>query len=240
MHPATAAKVELEDFNRNESTQQEHKTRQELYDDYSRLVKIENELKRTGGIGTNYGGKEGAEQLRFIQEQEQAAKRLVDNMSGLAPAINDAHSQFVDLKADLDDFNKKLTGEEEKLKESIYYDLTHNKLTPAEILANDKYKGYFSGLITDKQIAEQVSALFDEITGKSKALKKSALNTSDLSGASGGLSQAKAIVINFNSGSAVQRNEVKDGSGIQANADRGVEILIRTLNNFTYSQSGTM
>jgi hypothetical protein len=72
------------------------------------------------------------------------------------------------------------------------------------------------------------------------ALKKSSLNTSALGGASGGLGQAKVINISIENVQKIVEMAGADGKEIQKNADNAIPIIIRTINNLSYSQSGTM
>jgi len=67
------------------------------------------------------------------------------------------------------------------------------------------------------------------------ATKDSAINTSALSGARGGLGEAKVINIRIDT---MQRVEVKDGKGWKDASQNAIEVLVRTLNNMSYSQGG--
>lgn len=69
------------------------------------------------------------------------------------------------------------------------------------------------------------------------ALAQSAINTSALSGAKGGLGEAKVINIHIDT---MQKLEVKDGAGIKEHSQQAIEILTRTLNNLAYSQGSSM
>jgi len=69
--------------------------------------------------------------------------------------------------------------------------------------------------------------------GGTSAATQSALNTSALSGARGGLGEAKVINIHIDT---VQKNIGVTGKGVQDNAENAVDILIRAVNNMAYSQ----
>ena len=66
---------------------------------------------------------------------------------------------------------------------------------------------------------------------------QSAINTSALSGAKGGLGEAKVINIRIDT---MQKVEVKDGNGLKEKSQDAIEILTRTLNNLAYSQGSSM
>lgn len=68
------------------------------------------------------------------------------------------------------------------------------------------------------------------------ALAQSAINTSALSGAHGGLGEAKIINIKIDT---MQKVEVKDGAGLKEHSQQAIEILTRTLNNLAYSQGAS-
>lgn len=63
--------------------------------------------------------------------------------------------------------------------------------------------------------------------------KANAITTSELGGAKGGLGEAKIINIRIDT---LQKNEVKDGTNFKQVSQQGVEELIRTLDNLSYSQ----
>lgn len=72
--------------------------------------------------------------------------------------------------------------------------------------------------------------------GLSGGTKQAAINTSELSGAKGGLGEARVINIKIET---LQKNVVTGTAGIKENAQAAVEVLLRTINNVSYSQSGT-
>ena len=71
-------------------------------------------------------------------------------------------------------------------------------------------------------------------------MKTSAMNSSNLSGAEGGLNQAKVINVSIDTVQKIVENAGADGSKIKDNASQAINILIRSINNLTYSMSGTM
>lgn len=75
-----------------------------------------------------------------------------------------------------------------------------------------------------------------EFGDESGSLKNSAINTSNLAGAAGGLGQAKQITINI-SGPIQQNNGVKES---KSEADDAVEQLIRMINNIADSSQNSM
>ena len=83
-------------------------------------------------------------------------------------------------------------------------------------------------------------AYIASLTATGNGLKQSALNTSALGGASGGLGQAKVINIAIDTVQKIIENAGADGTAIKKNADNAIPIIIRTINNITYSQSGVM
>ena len=78
----------------------------------------------------------------------------------------------------------------------------------------------------------------DESGGKGGGLKQSAINTSELGGAKGGLGEAKTINIHIDTMQKIEKitgiKEFKNAS------EDAVGVLIRALNNISHSQSGTM
>jgi len=68
-------------------------------------------------------------------------------------------------------------------------------------------------------------------------IKGNAYSTSELAGAKGGLGEAKVVNIHIDT---VQKIDGVLPEGIKNNAQSAIEILIRTINNMAYSQSGTM
>ena len=70
-----------------------------------------------------------------------------------------------------------------------------------------------------------------------EGVKDNAINTSALSGAKGGLGEAKVINIRIDT---MQKVEVKDGNGLKEKSQDAIEILTRTLNNLAYSQGSSM
>lgn len=73
--------------------------------------------------------------------------------------------------------------------------------------------------------------------GTTNGLKDNATDTSDLAGPKGGLGEAKIININFHD--ALQKVTVADGKGVVSAGKDAIEFIIRTLQNFAYSQSTT-
>ena len=68
------------------------------------------------------------------------------------------------------------------------------------------------------------------------AVKDSAINTSNLGGASGGLGQAKVINIKIDT---VQKNYEVEGKDLKSKGKDAVDIMLRTINNLSLSQGGT-
>jgi DNA repair exonuclease SbcCD ATPase subunit len=64
-----------------------------------------------------------------------------------------------------------------------------------------------------------------------------AINTSNLSGASGGLGQAKVINIHIDTMQKVTTNDNKE---LKTKGQDAVEVMVRAVNNLAYSQGGTM
>lgn len=73
--------------------------------------------------------------------------------------------------------------------------------------------------------------------GGVSGIKGNAYSTAELAGAKGGLGEAKIINIHIDT---VQKIDGILPEGIKNNAQSAIEILIRTINNMAYSQSGTM
>ena len=74
--------------------------------------------------------------------------------------------------------------------------------------------------------------------GKNGALKQNAINTSELGGAKGGLGESKIINIKIET---LQKIDKVNGISDLKNASQdAIEVLIRAINNLSYSQSGTM
>jgi hypothetical protein len=65
--------------------------------------------------------------------------------------------------------------------------------------------------------------------------KDAAINTSSLSGASGGLGQAKIVNIHFHE--ALQKNIVNDSKDLKHRGQEAIEQVLRVVNNIAYSQS---
>jgi len=65
--------------------------------------------------------------------------------------------------------------------------------------------------------------------------KKSAINTSNLSGASGGLGQAKTINIKIDT---MQKVFTSDNKDLKRKGQDAVEVMLRTVNNLALSQGG--
>lgn len=76
----------------------------------------------------------------------------------------------------------------------------------------------------------------EAIGGGKSGAKGSAINTSDLAGAKGGLGEAKIINIHIDT---MQKVSVMDGKGLKAAGQDAIEVMLRTLNNIAYSQSAT-
>lgn len=74
--------------------------------------------------------------------------------------------------------------------------------------------------------------------GTGSGLKDNAINTSNLSGAKGGLGEAKIIKMDFHA--PLVAVNLSDSSNIKNEAGNAAELLLRTLNNVAYSQSQTM
>jgi phage-related protein len=85
---------------------------------------------------------------------------------------------------------------------------------------------------------ESASGLFK--SGEKGGLAQSAINTSALSGASGGLGEAKIIKIDFHK--ALMEVNVPGGNGmdILSKAPLSVEMMLRIINNLSMSQGSTM
>ena len=73
--------------------------------------------------------------------------------------------------------------------------------------------------------------------GMGNSVKDSALHTSELAGAKGGLGEAKSIHIRIDT---LQKNTVNGVGDFKKASQSAVEEIIRTLNNLAYSQSRTM
>jgi hypothetical protein len=74
--------------------------------------------------------------------------------------------------------------------------------------------------------------------GAGSGIKDNAINTSNLSGAKGGLGEAKIIKMDFHA--PLVAVNLSDSSNIKNAAGDAAEFLLRTLNNVAYSQSQTM
>jgi len=74
-------------------------------------------------------------------------------------------------------------------------------------------------------------------TGTGTAAGQSAINTSMLSGAAGGLGQAKVINIKIDKMQNIEH--VNGGRELAEKGQNAVEVMVRTLNNIAYSQSGS-
>ena len=143
-----------------------------------------------------------------------------------------------DIKQTVDDTDgsySKIGSELSKLKDKMQDELANKKG-----ISNTELSQYYNLKYQQKGIDDYFSSI-DK--GINKELKNSSLNTANLSGAEGGLNQAKVININFNSGSAIQSIKVDSssaGSAIKSEASQAVNVIIRSLNNLTYSATGTM
>jgi hypothetical protein len=117
---------------------------------------------------------------------------------------------------------------------------------------NDFVKGWGEAVKTGGEKAGKSTFKFGDILGKAKkeaglggnkdvqnAIAKSAINTSALSGASGGLGEAKVINIRIDT---MQKIEIPGGNGkdVIARSPSAIEQLTRALNNIAYNQSGVM
>jgi hypothetical protein len=69
------------------------------------------------------------------------------------------------------------------------------------------------------------------------AVKDAAVNTSNLSGASGGLGQAKVINIRIDTMQKIEH--VNGGKELAEKGQNAIEVMVRTLNNLAYSQSSS-
>jgi hypothetical protein len=76
--------------------------------------------------------------------------------------------------------------------------------------------------------------------GNSGAITDAAINTSNLSGASGGLGEAKIIHMHFNK--ALVENNIPGGNGLDilAKSPQAAEMILRILNNIAPNQGATM
>lgn len=72
--------------------------------------------------------------------------------------------------------------------------------------------------------------------GAGDGVKQNAINTSNLSGASGGLGQAKVINIKIDT---MQKVVTSDNKDLKHKGQDAVELMLRTLNNIAYSQGET-
>lgn len=69
------------------------------------------------------------------------------------------------------------------------------------------------------------------------AVKDAAINTSNLSGASGGLGQAKVINIRIDTMQKIEH--LNGGKELAEKGQNAIEVMVRTLNNIAYSQSSS-
>ena len=111
---------------------------------------------------------------------------------------------------------------------------TNGYLTRFFTITTEQVKGMFKG-IDDKLGIPSTSA-----TGGMGAATQNALNTSALSGAAGGLGEAKIIKIDFHA--PLMKVDMPGGNGMDvvAKAPMTIEMMLRLINNLSQSQGSTM
>lgn len=136
---------------------------------------------------------------------------------------------------------KELTAREDELSTTIS-DLegSNGYMTRFFKITTEQVKGMLKGL-ADKLDVSGLKKMGDFKPSKyGGGVTANAINTSALSGASGGLGEAKIIKIDFHK--ALQEINIPGGDGkdVVGKSTMAVEILLRVLNNIAYSQGATM
>ena len=156
------------------------------------------------------------------------AKTFVESLSEAFTIVSELYDELKPILDELEGFWELFDNEEEaaeRIKKQ------NEKVTPEE-------KNRLSGLyyLTHGMSAANPSGGTGTPTGKS--LSQSAINTSELGGAKGGLGEAKTINIKIET---LQKIEKVNGINDLKNASEdAIGVLIRAINNLSYSQSGTM
>lgn len=99
----------------------------------------------------------------------------------------------------------------------------------ADIEIMDKY--FKAHKIDPNKVYEALSE------GSADAVKKSSISTSNLSGAQGGLGQARVINIHIDT---MQKVVTADNKDLKKKGQDAIEVMVRTLNNLAYNQAGAM
>jgi len=179
------------------------------------------------------------EALRGVANASNDEKGTAESNLRIQKALYDYASQRFDIltkianikvnKTDTDDD----TGSYDKLSKEVAAKkkAIEDEYAAKKNVTNKEWQDYYALKLKMKSIDDKFSE---------SAVKKSALTTSDLAGAAGGLGQAKVINITMDSVQKIVVSAAKAGDSIVSNADQAIPILIRTINNLTYSQSGTM
>jgi len=158
----------------------------------------------------------------------QAIKTVINHFINLGKVIKDVFTlnfkqAFEDGKKAMADFSKGITtGIVDAVKKG------------QEAAGNSEFK--FGNLLTFKG-SEQSGPSKNFAGGAAgSAAKQTALNTSNLSGASGGLGSAKMINIHFHD--ALQKNIGVVPKEMREKSQEGVEVMIRAINNLSENQGG--
>lgn len=121
-------------------------------------------------------------------------------------------------------------------------DLSGNNgyLTRFFTITTEQVKGMFKGMADKLGIMPKPSTGTTGTTGGMGAATQNAFNTSALSGAAGGLGEAKIIKIDFHA--PLMKVDMPGGNGMDvvAKAPMTIEMMLRLINNLSQSQGSTM
>ena len=156
------------------------------------------------------------------------AGEFVEELSEAYDIVSELYDELKPILDELEGFWELFDNEEEAAER---VKRQNERVTPEE-------KNRLSGLyyLTHGMSAENPTGGTGTPPGKS--LSQSAINTSELGGAKGGLGEAKTINIKIET---LQKIEKVNGINDLKNASEdAIGVLIRAINNLSYSQSGTM
>jgi hypothetical protein len=151
------------------------------------------------------------------------------------------------LKATTDAFNVDFNKKVEELNKKKAEGKISEKDLKSELknLQTEAGNANLHGKLSNTGLHEDMQKLRDLYYGKREVkggdttggMKQSAINTSALSGASGGLGQAKTINVHIDTVQKIVGVASKD---LKEKGKDAAEMILRTVNNISYSQGGTM
>jgi hypothetical protein len=196
-------------------------------------------------------GKTGLDTVKSIQSQykmwgEQYKKAIergdsqiqISNIKRYFDFYIDKLKEVVGLKNQEKNINDRL---KEDAPEGGYSELSE-KITNAKSALMDKFADFYNGkgkAPSSKEIANytKLLTLQHKIEDKFKGLESNSNNTTDITGASGGLGQAKVINIRMD---AVQKIYSSDNKDLKQYGQDAVEVIIRLFQNMAQNASSVV